>query len=789
MSLRAACVRVLPLLVLFAVGASAQPMPGQLVIDPDNPMQMVWLGEGPAFIAGPGDPEGFLYRGMRLPDDTRDGDQLDILNSMITHGGNGLYLIANRVGADGAADHNPGIDGRLSNGLSDTLLDGWDEWFTLMEENKIVVHFIFYDSGTRPWGSAGDDVPPEEAEFFAAMVNRFEHLRNIMWVLIEEPEIRGWSGPRLRNLAQIVADADDHDHVVGIHHFQGRGSAPGCDGLIAPTDEDDPIDMFTLGVYTGTGCYQYPHDFVVHNYEIGRDRGYAVMMTELWSHFTEPDGTFLRDHAGLPLDVQIDVNWGMAVGGSAGFLSLYDGGGSDRTEPPLMPDEVLASYRVQQEFFESTDFNTMHPMDELGLDGTTYVMANPGTSYIAYTRDFSAGPTMGLADLPGDLFDLRWYDCTTGDEEWERNRLLTAGDQYFDPPAGLGPPLALWVTPSADRDGDLVADVDDNCQGVPNTDQLDSDADGAGDLCDDCPNDPLDDIEDDGWCADVDNCPESYNRYQEDWDGDGPGDACDPCPHDALDDADADGLCANFDNCPDLGNPLQVDLDADGTGDACDPCPLDALDDADADGFCADVDNCPELNNAAQEDGDGDDVGDACDACPLDALNDADADGLCAEVDNCPETDNADQADLDVDGEGDACDPDIDGDGHLNSLDCAPSEPGDPVPAGRVEDLRVAWQAGSSALSWQPPMTGFSDAEAVHRVVQGELATLRSEGGFDSACLLTANNAPSWSDADAGATVGRYYLVLADNDCGLGPLLTPSPVRETLNPGALPACP
>ncbi len=42
-----------------------------------------------------------------------------------------------------------------------------------------------------------------------------------------------------------------------------------------------------------------------------------------------------------------------------------------------------------------------------------------------------------------------------------------------------------------DRDGDGVIDTDDNCPDTPNADQLDSDLDGMGDVCDDTPYDGL----------------------------------------------------------------------------------------------------------------------------------------------------------------------------------------------------------------------------------------------------------------------------------------------------------
>lgn len=70
-----------------------------------------------------------------------------------------------------------------------------------------------------------------------------------------------------------------------------------------------------------------------------------------------------------------------------------------------------------------------------------------------------------------------------------------------------------------------------------------------------------------------DNCPETCNPDQANADGDLRGDACDRCPNDPGDDADGDGLCADGDNCPAHANPSQTDTDADGHGDVCDEFP------------------------------------------------------------------------------------------------------------------------------------------------------------------------------------------------------------------------
>ena len=156
-----------------------------------------------------------------------------------------------------------------------------------------------------------------------------------------------------------------------------------------------------------------------------------------------------------------------------------------------------------------------------------------------------------------------------------------------------------------DADGDGVSEeCGDNCPGIYNPDQVDSDDDGAGDLCDACPLDlPAEvshvDADGDGvGDACGDNCLDLYNPDQADSDDDGAGDLCDACPlDDPVDvshvDDDLDGVgdqCG--DNCVGLYNPYQVNSDGDGFGDpgddveACE-APSGAVDQA---GDCDDED-------------------------------------------------------------------------------------------------------------------------------------------------------------------------------------------------------
>ncbi len=203
-----------------------------------------------------------------------------------------------------------------------------------------------------------------------------------------------------------------------------------------------------------------------------------------------------------------------------------------------------------------------------GPDGTfVYLSANNGDDGDNYTQTLfddqaAESITNGTAPFtgsyrpsPGVLSDLN-FDNTgiLSNGTWVFNILdvWPADDHGFVNEVTLE--LCGRPDPN-DYDLDGIPNDVDNCIVNANTDQVDTDGDGIGDVCDN---------DDDGdGVLDVDDiCPLTPNADQADTDGDGIGDVCDP-------DIDNDGVLNDDDSCPYITNPGQEDINGNGEGDAC----------------------------------------------------------------------------------------------------------------------------------------------------------------------------------------------------------------------------
>jgi CubicO group peptidase (beta-lactamase class C family) len=385
----------------------SQPLPGQIVIDPDHPQWLKRHGGDPLFMCGPGDPEEFLYRGRRNADGTRNGDQERLIDKLIEHGGNCIYLQAVRSGGDGPRDHNPFVDGDPNRGVDERILDQWERWFTRMDDHGIVIYFFLYDDGVRPWGTKRQsDVPDEERQFVEALVRRFRHHKNLIWIIAEESE-EALSGERVRALAEIIRLNDHAGRVIGDHHQSST--------TFKNWRPRSALNHFAMQ-YTAAG--QQAHQGAIE--ALGKAAGrYQVIYAE--STAAEPDAK----HA-----------WGVAMGGLMPMMLKMDIAGT--------PPTTLLQCRALQRFFEASDFTSLSPHDELAAAKTQWVLADPGRSYIAYSEDLTGA--MGVQGLAPGAYEVRWLDCATGKMHHEVTRIEQGQSTFARPPA-----IGNWCAASLRR--------------------------------------------------------------------------------------------------------------------------------------------------------------------------------------------------------------------------------------------------------------------------------------------------------------------------------------------------
>ena len=400
---------VLLLVAASLAGQAKRPLPGQIVADRDRPQWLRRHGRGPFFMCGPGDPEGFLYRGKLRADGTREGDQMKLIAKLEPTGANCIYMMAVRShGGDGGPTENPFLDHAPSKGVNPRVLDQWERWFAAMDRAGIVIFLFLYDDGSRPFGG-GDRVPPPERAFIRALVDRFEHHRNLIWCVAEEYS-EALTPRRASAIAAEIRKADDHAHPIAIHKHSG---------VRFEEFADDPnIDQFAIQLNVPTA--ERLHRGIVEAWRLAAGR-YNLNMSECAAHGRGAEAR--------------RKTWAAAMAGA--YVMVL---GMDIASTPVGDLEDCG--RLVR-FFERTNFDEMSPHDELAAGDTEYVLARPGHSYIAYSGRLKSA--MGVKGLEPGRYDLLWYDCATG-KAIERKRVEVGGGEVaFPRPDGIGPEAALHL--------------------------------------------------------------------------------------------------------------------------------------------------------------------------------------------------------------------------------------------------------------------------------------------------------------------------------------------------------
>ncbi|MCF7764440.1 MAG: serine hydrolase [Verrucomicrobia bacterium] len=394
------------------------PLPGQIIADPEHPSWLMRHGGEPIFICGPGDPEGFLYRGEEKPDGTRDGDQTQILRKLEEHGGNCLYLQAVRShGGDGTADQNPFLDHDPAKGVNPAILNQWESWFQEMDDHGILIYFLFYDDSSLVWKS-GDEVTRQEESFIRTLVRRFKHHRHLIWVLAEESE-EAFSQKRAEALGRIIAGEDDHGHLIGNHHHSGT--------TFESYSTNGPFNHYAMQLNIPLNeVFPQTRDAIAKSN--GR---YQVLYAE--NTDTPQTVEAWRHHA-----------WTVAMSGAMPMLL-----GMDVSSTPV---DALRQCRILSDFFEDTPFQRMHPAPSLSRPPTRLALADDDTSMIVWTLDFDS-EDIPLQDLPKGSYDLLWLDPITGRRVEAVLEVNTSSTSLIKP-SGIGRESVVYLQKHVSRPND-----------------------------------------------------------------------------------------------------------------------------------------------------------------------------------------------------------------------------------------------------------------------------------------------------------------------------------------------
>lgn len=382
------------------------------------------------YLCGPGDPEGFLYRGHRNADGTRNGDQMQLINKLKGTGANSIYVIAVRTHRGDAWQdhrdhpdiypdtlHNPWLGQDPANGLNQPILTQWETWFTEADKNGIIIYFYFYDDDTQisqklgwPLDSSGE-LHPGERKFIEDITHRFKHHKHLIWNVMEEVSEMGSDYlAHAMKIAEAIGRADDHEHPIGVQQLTG---------LIFDFPDDPNFDIFGYQIASATP--EGHHKDAVKAWANAAGR-YCLVGVDL--HPSPLTGADLRHK-----------NWMVALGG-AYQVHL----GMDIISTPIA--DLEACGRVVK-FFESTEFNIMAPHDELAYGSTEYVFAAPGKTYIAYTSHLIGD--IGMKNMSSGKYDFKWIDCVNGNTIEQLGVDVSSGDWTWSKPMGIGNEIAVYI--------------------------------------------------------------------------------------------------------------------------------------------------------------------------------------------------------------------------------------------------------------------------------------------------------------------------------------------------------
>ena len=240
-------------------------------------------------------------------------------------------------------------------------------------------------------------------------MRRFKRHRHLIWVIAEEYQER-YTPRRVHDIAVQIRLADEFAHPIAVHKLAGLD--------FSEFAADPVIDQFAIQ-------YDAPDDAAFHRAVVAAWQAAAGRYNlNLAESHPRTHGAATRRR-----------NWAIAMGGAYTMVLGMDIAGTAVAD--------LEDCGRLRRFMEATDFDRMAPRDDLAAAGTTYVLARPGESYIAYGADGPAA--LGLREMVAGRYDFTWFDPASGATvRWQR-RPVTSGEAAWRPPPEIGAEVALHL--------------------------------------------------------------------------------------------------------------------------------------------------------------------------------------------------------------------------------------------------------------------------------------------------------------------------------------------------------
>jgi hypothetical protein len=223
---------------------------------------------------------------------------------------------------------------------------------------------------------------------------------------------------RMKSLAALIRQYDDHRHVIGVHHNIGDEMHFG---------NDPNIDMYVQQADTRSEKLEKLHTDGVTGFDAQNRFVYVMAEAYDWHHklMRKLDRATLRR-----------TYYASAL---AGGYQLVLGMFSD-ADPS---DEMLQDMRRLQTFFEATNFNEMAPQDKLKDGDTNWVLATPRADYLIM-YSYQNPKHLGAKDMARGTYTLHWLDPVSG-HTMVQHKVEVNGNASFAKPKEIGEEALLYV--------------------------------------------------------------------------------------------------------------------------------------------------------------------------------------------------------------------------------------------------------------------------------------------------------------------------------------------------------